>query len=958
MTRLTRRLLEIVEVNSNPEDYASIIARNLAPTFNVSSVAMTAVKRKLNERSPKPTELMAKLDAMRESDDFDAADLDKFVCLLSKILDDKALVVMLGRAISPLKTSASSRRTQAAAALAKTREDRESTLAGRAASKLPGAAGAGATKPSMKPALSPGIATALGGAAPASRDRGEGAGKMQGSPSVSTGGGRLEVAEKSPGRDRFADARNKITEPPSKSPTYGAPALQDKAMVSIPDWVTKRAYLSGCQYLQPLSKRAQVTPVTVKQAESLPLGSYPSAVQEILIVEDLLYCMMGLDGRYMHFESLSAGEGDSDEGLAVKMEKSFDISLADLAIRITPLGVYYVRIMRFIDDQTQFSKGLVNHAFAAAVRRLLREYLVLLAQLENQYRDGGLSLQRLWFYVQPSVRIMEVLDRVTREANRNYATGGALLNLIHERGIKHGGDRLARELFFHLMQQASLPYFEMLEHWIFTGVIKDPYGEFLIEERADMKKEILNENVYDNYWVQRYTVRESQKPAFLNKVADKILKAGKYLNVIRECGRTFLNPHKAKISFTHHEHEYIEKIEKAYAYASQKLLDMFLVEEQLLARLRSIKHYFLLDQGDFINHFMDIADSELAKNVHDISPTKLANLLELALRTSIANYDPFKDDLMCDLEPYTLVKHIMGIVGVSDSKGSDPAPASGSAVATSPAARASNASQAYGNLTGLDLFTLSYSVRWPLSLIVPKKVLVKYQLIFRHLFHCKHVQRQLCKTWLNHQSTKAWNMRRSFVQSYALQQQMLHFLNNIQHYMMNEVLEPRWHSMELKIRKVSSVDEVLQHHNEFLDACFKECMLRNPRLLKILTKLMSTCITFSKHIDKVYKDFLPEDQFGTERGKSKKPEARFEQTQERFKNGTEHAKKVVDSKGFQGTITKLEKTFNTHLQYLIKALKTFSQSECDPYLSNLSARLDYNSFYERHFSVDNPLGAK
>ncbi len=86
----------------------------------------------------------------------------------------------------------------------------------------------------------------------------------------------------------------------------------------------------------------------------------------------------------------------------------------------------------------------------------------------------------------------------------------------------------------------------------------------------------------------------------------------------------------------------------------------------------------------------------------------------------------------------------------------------------------------YGNLSGLDLFTLSYSVRWPLSLVVPKKVLVKYQLIFRHLFHCKHVERQLCKTWQNHQSTKAFAMRRSFVQSYALQQRMLHFLQNIQ----------------------------------------------------------------------------------------------------------------------------------------------------------------------------------
>ena len=48
-----------------------------------------AVKRKLNERSPKPQEFMDKLDSLKDSEDFDPSDLDRFVCLISKILDDK-----------------------------------------------------------------------------------------------------------------------------------------------------------------------------------------------------------------------------------------------------------------------------------------------------------------------------------------------------------------------------------------------------------------------------------------------------------------------------------------------------------------------------------------------------------------------------------------------------------------------------------------------------------------------------------------------------------------------------------------------------------------------------------------------------------------------------------------------------------------------------------------------------
>lgn len=60
---------------------------------------------------------------------------------------------------------------------------------------------------------------------------------------------------------------------------------------------------------------------------------------------------------------------------------------------------------------------------------------------------------------------------------------------------------------------------------------------------------------------------------------------------------------------------------------------------------RSIKRYFLMDQGDFFVHFMDLTEDELKKPVDDITPTRLEALLELALRMSTANTDPFKDDL-------------------------------------------------------------------------------------------------------------------------------------------------------------------------------------------------------------------------------------------------------------------------------------------------------------------------
>jgi gamma-tubulin complex component 2 len=66
------------------------------------------------------------------------------------------------------------------------------------------------------------------------------------------------------------------------------------------------------------------------------------------------------------------------------------------------------------------------------------------------------------------------------------------------------------------------------------------------------------------------------------------------------------------------------------------------------------------------------------------------------------------------------------------------------------------------SLQGVDLLQLKYKVEWPLSVIVSKKALTKYQLMFRHLFFVKHVERQLLATWQDHQVTDMFNYLQFF----------------------------------------------------------------------------------------------------------------------------------------------------------------------------------------------------
>lgn len=62
-----------------------------------------------------------------------------------------------------------------------------------------------------------------------------------------------------------------------------------------------------------------------------------------------------------------------------------------------------------------------------------------------------------------------------------------------------------------------------------------------------------------------------------------------------------------------------------------------------------------MDKGDFFVHFMDLTEDELKKPVDDIVPPRLEALLELALRMSTANTDPFKDDLKVEEEQRSLL---------------------------------------------------------------------------------------------------------------------------------------------------------------------------------------------------------------------------------------------------------------------------------------------------------------
>lgn len=117
------------------------------------------------------------------------------------------------------------------------------------------------------------------------------------------------------------------------------------------------------------------------------------------------------------------------------------------------------------------------------------------------------------------------------------------------------------------------------------------------------------------------------------------------LNIIFNTTGKIIKAKTEHIKYKIEEREYVETIEKAYMFSSKTLLDLLLIEHDLMGRLRSVKHYFLLDKGDFILQFLNLCEKELSKNVDQVLLARLESFLEIGMRMSSANSDPYKEDM-------------------------------------------------------------------------------------------------------------------------------------------------------------------------------------------------------------------------------------------------------------------------------------------------------------------------
>jgi len=651
----------------------------------------------------------------------------------------------------------------------------------------------------------------------------------------------------------------------------------------------------------PLASRISVPPLASSAPRPLqpqPLNQLSLDAQEAAIIEDLLFVFMGFEGQYIRYADNYNPLDEKERliGPPFRVLPGLDPSLRDLTTSMLKMATHYTAVEAFVEVQSREQFGAVNHALCAAVRQLLKEYLVLMAQLEHQMlTNPAFTLHILNLHTKPTSHMLfqlytmgiellkangiledddsedsmddtdnleGILESLREGGNigqaglpsKKICKGGSVLGLITKRLASMSGDPAARTLLTTLLREASRPYMAMLNEWLHHGGIKDPHAEFLIKEQKSIKRERLDQDYTDEYWEKRYTIRDNLVPPQLEGVKDKVLLAGKYLNVVRECGGVDVSKVVEDVPTSFDDSRFLENVNSAYAYANSSLFNLLLTTHALPARLRSLKHYFFLDRSDFFTYFLELGTSELKKPAKLVNIGKLQSLLDIVLRQpgSVAAEDPYKEDVKVQMNEIGLTNWLMKIVNVT---GLDQDAATGSiSNYLTPATQPSSVTDDK-DITGFDALVLDYAMPFPLSLVVSRVTLTRYQLLFRYLLSLRHLETLLVGSWSDHSKVLSWKHRSKNPQiemwkrkAWTLRARMLVFVQQLLYYCTAEVIEPNWVSLMARLNEGNedvpqkadepaqvkrTVDELMQDHVDFLATCLKECMLTNSKLLRV-----------------------------------------------------------------------------------------------------------------------------
>uniref|UniRef100_A0A452RDT0 Tubulin gamma complex component 6 n=1 Tax=Ursus americanus TaxID=9643 RepID=A0A452RDT0_URSAM len=217
-------------------------------------------------------------------------------------------------------------------------------------------------------------------------------------------------------------------------------------------------------------------------------------------------------------------------------------SISSLLSEVAECGTHYARLSRFSLQpvlDSSCSKGLVFQAFTSGLRKYLQYYRACVLST-----PPTLSLLTIGFLFKKLGRQLRYLAELCGvgaalpgssggEPETAFPTGVKLLSYLYQEAL----DNCSNEhypVLLSLLKTSCEPYTRFIHDWVYSGVFRDAYGEFMIQ----VNHEYLG--FRDKfYWTHGYVLIskevEACVPVFLKHIAHDVYVCGKTINLLKLC---------------------------------------------------------------------------------------------------------------------------------------------------------------------------------------------------------------------------------------------------------------------------------------------------------------------------------------------------------------------------------------------------------------------------------------
>ncbi|XP_009864834.1 PREDICTED: gamma-tubulin complex component 6 [Apaloderma vittatum] len=216
-------------------------------------------------------------------------------------------------------------------------------------------------------------------------------------------------------------------------------------------------------------------------------------------------------------------------------------TMHNLLSEVAEYGTYYTRLSRFSLQpvlDSSYSKGLVFQAFTSGLRKYLQYYracvlstppTLSLLTISFLFRKLGRQLR----YLAELCGIGATALGISGGAGASFPTGVKLLSYLYKEALNNCSNE-HYPVLLSLLKTSCEPYTRFIYDWVYSGVFRDVYGEFMIQVNEDYL--CFRDK---HYWTHGYVLISKEVedcvPVFLKHIANDVYICGKTINLLKLC---------------------------------------------------------------------------------------------------------------------------------------------------------------------------------------------------------------------------------------------------------------------------------------------------------------------------------------------------------------------------------------------------------------------------------------